>query len=783
MIRPLPTRVFLPVWLLVAAGLTAAALFCGRAAGERGLTLSAGPGAGPPAPARRVAAVDTRDLWPVAGPGPVGARWDAFWRIPAPGSFALEARSSDAVTVRLDGREVLSRRSDARSRGVATIVELGAGFHPLSVTYEAETPGDLRLVWSPAGESPRDFEPGSLFTTPPSPRQLAIGRMATILGGLAWVAGLVPVLVLLDRVRRVPSSRERLRAILRVALPALVVLYAAALRFEALVGRYSWQGPPWTLEAERAVRALHPASLRWQPAREGYSGDPYNYLVRAREMDGFYEPNVREPLFPFVTRQLLRLMGDRNLAVNAASAIFSTLAVLATYLLGAYVFSPAVGLGAALGMAMHRDVLWFGVEGFRDDAFTLFAVASALGLLRLRERPTLARSVLAGAAAGGALLSRVPALSFLVPAFAWLALGRGPDAAPRRRAIVACIAMMLAVAGPYLLSCALAYGDPLYAVNFHTRFYRARSGMPADSAMGWMQFLHGFRPFRLLDTGLTGLTAYPFANKWAGFDYLSPVVGRVLSVASVAGLLLFLGSPAGRFLLIVLVTSLLPYAFTWEVPGGAEWRFTMVALPFYLIAAWLALARAARLLDPSARRDLRARLRVRGRAGAVAGAAAAGLVVAAWAGLSALTYLRVRESLRAGEPAMIAAGARDWFFFGPGWSRPERRGLVTVRRAEHAPAVVWLPFSVAGDQRLTLRADPGPSAARSNLDVSLNGSPVARIALEWDDKRIGSYELRLPGERLRPGRNRLELAPAGFVLWYLRIVPAAPDLSAAGSAR
>jgi Dolichyl-phosphate-mannose-protein mannosyltransferase len=441
-----------------------------------------------------------------------------------------------------------------------------------------------------------------------------------------------------------------------------------------------------------------------------------------------------------------------------------------------------VGLGAALGMAMHRDVLWFGVEGFRDDAFTLFVVASALSFLRLRERPTLSRSVLAGVAAGGALLSRVTSLSFLVPALAWLALGRGPEAGARRRAIAGCAAVMLAVAGPYLLSCALAYGDPLYAVNFHTRFYRARSGIPADGSMGWLQYLHaGFPPFHLLDTGLTGLTTYPFANKWSGFDYLSPGVGRVLSVAAVAGLLLFLGSPAGRFLLIVLVTSLLPYAFTWEVPGGAEWRFTMAALPFYLIAAWLALTRAARLLAPAARRDLRARLRADGRAWAAAAGAAAGLAMVAWAALSALSYLRVRESLRAGEPAMIAAGARDGLFFGPGWSRPVPRGFVTVRRAEKTPAVVWLPLSAAGDHRLTLRADPEPPVARRNLDVSLNGVPAGRLALEWDEKRIGSYELRLPGRLLRPGRNRLELGPAGFVLWYLRIDPA-PAVSGGGSA-
>jgi hypothetical protein len=35
----------------------------------------------------------------------------------------------------------------------------------------------------------------------------------------------------------------------------------------------------------------------------------------------------------------------------------------------------------------------------------------------------------------------------------------------------------------------------------------------------------------------------------------------------------------------VLPASLVPYAFTWQIPGGAEWRFTMHAYPFCFIAA------------------------------------------------------------------------------------------------------------------------------------------------------------------------------------------------------
>jgi hypothetical protein len=160
----------------------------------------------------------------------------------------------------------------------------------------------------------------------------------------------------------------------------------------------------------------------------------------------------------------------------------------------------------------------------------------------------------------------------------------------------------LAVAGPYLIACAVAYGDPLYAVNVHTKFYRSRSGMEYATAMSWLDYLRsGFGLGRLLRTGFTGLTTYPFANKWQGLDWVTPWLRRILAPASVAGLLLFTRSPAGRLLLAVLFTALLPYAFTWNVPGGAEWRFTLVAYPFYLLAAALALTRAAALLRGAVR--------------------------------------------------------------------------------------------------------------------------------------------------------------------------------------
>ena len=590
-------------WLLTTLGLVSAAFLAERWAGPRGLALSVTPLPGEAeGPARRVRSVDLRNVLadPHVPPGALRARWRGFWQVRGRGDHKLVARSDGAVSLRVRGRPLFAGRPGGRPRGT---IELEPGFHALEITYEGvRGPDQLRLLWSHEGEPRQDLDPRALFTTPPSASEQRWGGAARVLRALAAASFWGPPLVLglaavFRRVRSgawpggwVPAGwRRPLTTALGVALPAAVVLYAGILRFEALVGRYGWEGPEWALSAVRAVEGWHPDSLRWQPAAPLSGGDPFHYLRRARVMNSFYEPDVREPVFPYVTRVLLRVLGGRPLAVNAASMVFSTLTVLATYLLGAAAFSRAVGLGAALVLAVDREAMWWGVEGFRDDAFAFFVAASALAFWRLWERPTTGRAVLAGLLGGGACLTRITALSFLLPLCAVFLFARGKEGGARRRGVAVAALVLAAAAGPYLLACAVGFGDPFLAVNFHTRFYRSRSGLPYQEAMGWLEYLRtGFAPLQLLKTGLIGLTSYPFLNKWSGLDYLSPWIGRFLAVASLAGLVLFVTSPAGRLLLLVLVSSLLPYAFTWPVPGGAEWRFTLHAYPLYLIAAGVA---------------------------------------------------------------------------------------------------------------------------------------------------------------------------------------------------
>jgi hypothetical protein len=479
--------------------------------------------------------------------------------------------------------------------------------HALAVEYvPVGGPEELRLRWAREDDVPRDLDANALYPGEPDAGGVSWSRALRPLRAVLGAALLLPPLGLAVAIawRRLRDGRwpwpkgwtderrRRVRRALQIAAPAAVVIYGGALRFEALVGRYAWEGPGFAVEAARAIESARPDASRWPPSEEITGGDPFHYVGRARAMRWFYEADVREPLFPALTRLMLGPTGGRILSVHVASAVGSALVVLATYLLGAAAFSRMAGLLAALLFAVERDALWWSVEGFRDDTFALFVVLGAWALVRLWQRPTTARAVLAGALLGAACLTRITALSFAVPALLWLVAGRGAHARDRRRGVEIATLSLLVVVGPFLLTCALAYGDPLYSVNYHTKFYRSRSGLEFQQAMSWLDYLRAGSPVvEQVETGLRGLTTYPFGNKWRGLDGL----GTPLSLGALAGLVLFALRPVGRLLLVVLVTSLLPYAFTWRIPGGAEWRFTMHVYPLYLLAAALAIVTGASL--------------------------------------------------------------------------------------------------------------------------------------------------------------------------------------------
>ena len=402
---------------------------------------------------------------------------------------------------------------------------------------------------------------------------------------------------------------SRTRGFALLLLPLLIVTYAGLLRLDALVERYGTVAGPEPVEAAQQsavtlAKSIRPPGFEWRYTGVR-RGDPVSYLKIARMRPSFYEASFREPLYVASVGAFLRLTGDQDIAVSCASALYSTLLVLATYLVGSFAFGRWIGAGAALLLAVEARVVLLGVDGWRDDAFAFFVLMSAYALLRAAREPSLGAGLLLGLVSAGAMLTRITSFTFLLPCFLWLIVS-GPrrDVGPRFSAISVAILTAVLLVGPYVLQCLVVYGDPLIAINFATERFYPTVGDASTASPSWSGFLQrllGHRPLATIDTVLRGLTVYPFGNKWEGLRHLGPWLASTLSIAALLGLVMFVASIEGRLLLVLLFSALAPFAITWEIPGGGEWRFTLFAYPFYLVAAGLALSRGFALIRAAAR--------------------------------------------------------------------------------------------------------------------------------------------------------------------------------------
>jgi 4-amino-4-deoxy-L-arabinose transferase-like glycosyltransferase len=469
--------------------------------------------------------------------------------------------------------------------------------------------------------------------------------------------------------------------------------------------------------------------------------------------------------------------------------------VFATCLLGAIVWSRAVGLAAGLALAAEFQAVAWSIQGWRDDTFMMCVTAAAAALVLLSQRPSPGASTLAGFSAAAACLTRISALSFVVPALLWIALfaPRERRADSRKAAATAGLIAALLVA-PYLVNCWRATGDPFYALNYHTRYYRSAEGKALDesvSALDYVSAKLAARPATTIDTAAQGLTVVPFRNKWQGWTAWSSAIGPVLRGLGALGVLVAIWSPSGRLLLLMLVTSLIPYAVTWSVGGGGEWRFTQHVYPIYLVCAFQAAAILLRFAASVVRHGFGGI--ALSRREAARAAAVAAIVGLAWIGYETAPILVAREAIAADGELTIAAGPRDRLFFSGPWSAPIADGSnVTVRVAQSELASMRLPLE-QGDYTMTLRIDPPLTmdpARQPRLEVFLNRTPLADLDLTRNPARMGTYRIHVPAERVSRW-NRLDLlashtvragdagapfrslppdSPVAFRLWYVRVV-------------
>ena len=603
-----------------------------------------------------------------------------------------------------------------------------------------------------------------------------------------------------------PVPSPRWRTLITPTLLICILVYAAVLRMDALFKSYGpYEQPRWLAAMQPAIgnaaSTLTP-DWRWRHVDTPYvGGDPINYLKFAREMRNFYAAHVREPMFPAMTRIGLLLTGDADVGVSITSIFFGLLMLVATYKLGALVASPSAGLAAAAMLAIDKSAVYWAIGGWRDELFAFFAVACAWAWTRFARDPTRKNAVLVGVLSGGACLTRITTLALIAPAVIWvLATSNAPlrtdgEYSARRRGadirgkLALAVGIMAMLVAPFLINCAIATGDPFYAINNHTDFYlkreaaadpsRSAAAAEADvkpiSAVSYSLSKFESRPIAALDNAVRGVFVYPFSNKWVGLDEWYPGLGTVLACLAIAGLVGWLWSPDGRLLLVMFYGSLVPFSMTWTVAGGAEWRLTLFAYAFYLVAAFWVVDKVVRFARATIiARDARPWEYVTRREIFRAVAIVLALVVVTGVWWVAGPYAVAREALMQGDPTTVMAGPRDRWFFDEGWSGLVVEGNVTTRFAEAPSATLRILLPEARSYGLIFRVNPvDPSAAsRQIVQVSLNGTHLEDLTLSWNPERIGQYHITIPAGIVTPGVQYFGLhSDSAFKLWYVHIVP------------
>jgi hypothetical protein len=170
--------------------------------------------------------VSGRDLRDLVEPRRATLRWQGQLRVPSAGAHAIHARGRGALSVRIDGREVLAAAGES-FRGEAPLV-LAAGLHDIAIELRPQGPGlRLQLGWTRPGRfgpwrddvvPPRYLGPtGSFWWTL---TDLLAVLVAILVAILAW---LVPW----DGPRPLPRPDPVTRRQLAASIAGYAVLLAA----------------------------------------------------------------------------------------------------------------------------------------------------------------------------------------------------------------------------------------------------------------------------------------------------------------------------------------------------------------------------------------------------------------------------------------------------------------------------------------------------------------------------------------------------------------------------
>jgi len=212
---------------------------------------------------------------------------------------------------------------------------------------------------------------------------------------------------------------------------------------------------------------------------------------------------------------------------------------------------------------------------------------------------------------------------------------------------------------------------------------------------------------------------------------------RGTAAFALAGLPVLLWRVEGVIAILVFLCSIVPYAWTWNIPGGGEWRFTLPVYPLFLISAAAAVEGAVRLsfgmlTSGSRRASLVSLARY---AATAALLTALGVWTFRW-----LDWLRVGEAVAQRRSALIEPGSPGRFFFASGWEWDRRAGRAATASMVGREARLRLPLPPNLGARVVLRVGAAPPAARP-VRILLGDVPVGSISDSREGGEVATVDL------------------------------------------
>lgn len=460
---------------------------------------------------------------------------------------------------------------------------------------------------------------------PAAPRLLLAPLLATLLAclvGARWGGGLAALLGLSGGL-----ALAEIAALGRWRAPELTPALAGGLGLLALI---RLPCPRRAHLAALGAVAFVGLWLRWQwlATTAGMPGerDIVEFCQLAWGLESPYATGPREPLLVWWIWLTRGWLGGGPLACRLLSVVAGAGLILATYALGARIFDRRTGLIAALLLATAAWPSRQAARGYRFELYLLLLIGCGWQLLRAVGWQ---RSLTLGVVGALAVLTRMSALPLLVLAVAADAGARWRSGAGVVPGLAMALLPGLLLVTPHLLHNQQRFGDPLHSVNLHARYYRnyefagAPGHMPRDQVEAdpyreppitvsrYLLGMHTCRQLisyyahgmRELLTGRMARLQY-FGSGAPGQDALVPSLGLRHTLA-LLGLVLWLGDPRGRRLLLTMLLLWGPVPFVLHATVKLDPRLIYQPAPLLELAAAFALlqiARAAR--DPSASRSV-----------------------------------------------------------------------------------------------------------------------------------------------------------------------------------